>query len=183
MWTRKHGLTGRDLEILKTLVLFCLRSYFKLYFEIKVKHYLVHGPYHILTQLRILKSLPMEVRDIVTPYIRTGAWYAHSECVLLSLLGSDVAEDRSFAIQWIFKIRGGKELGDLSLRDRVTPRLNLKATSLQTLISWKLEELHEPVYTCKLTKEELNQYLEKPYPVPKYSIHTQVLVQGRRGGG
>ena len=111
MWTRKHGLTGRDLEILKTLVLFCLRSYFKLYFEIKVKHYLVHGPYHILTQLRILKSLPMEVRDIVTPYIRTGAWYAHSECVLLSLLGSDVAEDRSFAIQWIFKIRGERSWG------------------------------------------------------------------------
>ena len=98
--------------------------------------------------------------------------------MLLSLLGSNVAEDRSFAIQWIFKIRGEKELGDLSLRDRVTPRLNLEATSLQTLISWKLEELHEPVYTCKLTKEELNQYLENPYPGPKYSIHTQVLVQG-----
>ena len=74
--------------------------------------------------------------------------------------------------------KGGKGLGGLSLRDRVTPRLNLEATSLQTLISWKLEELHEPVFTCKLTKEELNQYLEKPYPVLKYSIHTQVLVQG-----
>ena len=100
-------------------------SYFKLYSEVKVKHYLVHGPYHVLTQLRILKSLPMEVQDIVTPYIRTGAWYAHSECVLLSLLGSDVAEDRCFAIQLIFKKRGEEELGDLSLRDRVTPRLNL----------------------------------------------------------
>ncbi len=45
-----------------------------------MKHYLVHGPYHVLTQLKILKSLPMEVQDIVTPYIRTGeAWYAHSE--------------------------------------------------------------------------------------------------------
>jgi hypothetical protein len=73
MWTRKHGLTGRDLEILKTLILFCLRSYLKLYFEIKVKDYLVHDPNHVLTQLRILNSFPMEVQDIVTPYIRTGA--------------------------------------------------------------------------------------------------------------
>ena len=104
MWTRKHGLTGRDFEILKTLILFCLRSYFKLYFEIKVKHYLVHDPNHVLIQLRILKFLPMEMQDIVTSCIRTGAWYAHSECVLLSLLGSDVAEGRSFAIQCIFKI-------------------------------------------------------------------------------
>ena len=74
-------------------------------------------------------------------------------------------------------IRGEEELGDLSLRDRVTPRLNLEATSLQTLISWNLKELHEPVYTCKLTKGDLIQYLEKPFPVPKYSIHTQVQVQ------
>ena len=111
-----------------------------------MKHYLVHAPYNVLTQLRILKSLPIEVQDKVTPYIRTGAWYTHSECVLLSLLGSNVAEDRSFAIQWIFKIRG--ELGDLSLRDMVTSRLTIEATSLQALISWKLEELHEPVYTC-----------------------------------
>ena len=42
-------------------------------------------------------------------------------------------------------MRGDEELGDLSVRDRVTPRLNLEATSLQTLIPWKLEELHEPV--------------------------------------
>ena len=77
-------------------------------------------------------------------------------------------------MEWILKIRGEEELGDLRVRDRVSPRLNLEATSLQTLIPWKLEELHEPVYTCKLTKEELNQYLEKPYAVPKYSIHTQV---------
>ena len=73
MCTRKYRLTGRDFEILKTLVLFCLQSYFKLYFEIKVKHYLVHGPNHVLTQLRILKSLSMDMLDIVTPYIRTGA--------------------------------------------------------------------------------------------------------------
>ena len=111
MWTKKHGLTSRDFEILKTLILFCLRSYFKLYFEIKVKHYLVHGPNHVLTQLRILKSLPMEMQDIMTPYIRTAARNAHSECVLLSLLGSDVAENRSFAIQWIFKIRGERSWG------------------------------------------------------------------------
>ena len=89
----------------------------------------------------------MVVRDIVTPYIRTGPGTPTQECVLLSLLGSDVAEDRSFAIQWIFKIRGDDEQGDLSWRDKVTPGLNQEVASLQTLISWKLEELHEPVYT------------------------------------
>ena len=111
------------------------------------------GPYHVLTQIRILKSLPQEVlqlkqvKSIPTEhyiiilvilkhiffceghrdsYIQTGVWYAHSECVLLSLLGSEVAEDRSFATQCILKMRGEDKLGDLSVRDRVTPRLNLE---------------------------------------------------------
>ena len=77
-------------------------------------------------------------------------------------------------MEWILEIRGDEQLGDMSVRDRITPKLNLLATSLQTLILWKLEELHEPVYTCKLSREQLNLILEKPFHVPKYSIHTQV---------
>ena len=130
LWTRHHGLTGKDLENLETLVIFCLQMYFKMYFEIKVKHHLINGPNHVLTQLRILRTFPKKVQDIVTPYIRTGAWYAHSECVLLSLLGSEEPEDRKFAVDWILKIRGEEEHGDLRVRDRITPKLNLQATSL-----------------------------------------------------
>ena len=36
MWTRHHGLTGKDLENLETLVLFCLQMFFKMYYDIKV---------------------------------------------------------------------------------------------------------------------------------------------------
>ena len=96
------------------------------------------------------------------------------QAVLLSLLGSEEPENRKFAVDWILKIRGEEEHGDLRVRDRITPKLNLQATSLQTLIPWKLEELHEPVYTCKLDRKQLSMILEKPFPVPKYSIHTQV---------
>ena len=61
MWTRKHGLVGKDKANLETLVSFCIKSYFKLYFDIKVMHHLIHGPYHVLTQLRILQTLPKQV--------------------------------------------------------------------------------------------------------------------------
>ena len=54
MWPRKHGLQGKDRKNLELLVKFCLQSYFKLYFDIKVRHHLIHGPYHVLTQLCIL---------------------------------------------------------------------------------------------------------------------------------
>ena len=78
MWPRKHGLQGNDRKNLELLVKFYLQSYFKLCFDIKVKHNLIHGPYHVLTQLCILRTLPKKVQNIVTPYIRTGAWYSHS---------------------------------------------------------------------------------------------------------
>ena len=73
----------------------------------------------------------------------------------------------------ILKIRGNKELGDMSVRPRKTPKLNLNATILKTLITWKIAKCDEPVFTCKMTKEELNECLDRPFKVPKFSIHTQ----------
>lgn len=172
MWTREHGLTGEPLKTLELFVQFCLQFYFKLYFDIKVKHHLIDGPHHVLTQLRILRTLPEKVQNIVVPYVRTGAWYSHSECLLLSLLGSPTVADRKFAVDIIRKIRGNNELGDNSVRARKMPKLNLKATSLRNMIVWKVEEAHEPVFTCKFNTEELKTLVEKPFDVPKLSVTT-----------
>jgi hypothetical protein len=92
MWTRKHGFTAVNLKILELLVKFCLVYYFKLYFDIKVKHHLEDAPYHILTELRILKTLPHKVRNGITFYIRTGAWYAITFY---------------FSLRWTGSLRGG----------------------------------------------------------------------------
>lgn len=173
LWTRKHSLTGSNLKVLEMLVRFCIQWYFKLYFDIKVKHFIVDAPYHILTSLRILKTQPKKVRDSVSFYIRTGAWYAHSECVLLSLLASPVPADRKFAVNQILKVRGKEEFGDTSVRVRITPKLNLSAISLVKLISWKTGEVDEPVFTCSLSRAEIQGFLEKPYQVPEFSSHTQ----------
>ena len=49
MWTRKHGLSGKPLKILESLVKFCLQFYFKMYFDIKVRHLIIDAPHHVLT--------------------------------------------------------------------------------------------------------------------------------------
>ena len=72
----------------------------------KVKHLIVDAPYHILTSLRILKTQPKKVLDMVTFYIRTAAWYSRTECLLLSLLASPDLEDRTFAVNEILRLRG-----------------------------------------------------------------------------
>lgn len=46
---RKHGLSGKPLKILESLVKFCLQFYFKMYFDIKVRHLIIDAPHHVLT--------------------------------------------------------------------------------------------------------------------------------------
>ena len=152
MWTRKHGLSGSNLSVLESLVKFCLQFYFKIYFDIKVRHLIVDAPYHVLTSLRILKAQPKKVRDAIIFYVRKGAWYPHPECLILSLLASPIMSDRKFAINQVLKLRGGREFGDNSLRPRITPKLKLSATSLTTLISWE-GNVQEPSFTCSLSTE------------------------------
>ena len=173
MWTRVHGLSVGDTKVLETLVKFCLQMYFKLYYDIKVKHSLVEAPYHILTQIRILKKQPKQVREIVDFYVRKGAWYAHHENVLISLLASSDPQDRKFAVEQILKLRGKSEYGDMSVRPRLTPKLNMSATTLTKLISWKPGQVHEPVFTCALSKDEIRSFISEPFIAPRYTSHTQ----------
>ena len=110
MWTRKHSLSGKPLKILESLVKFCLQFYFKIYFDVKVRHLIADAPYHVLTGLQILRTQPRKVRDVITFYVRTGAWYSHHECLILSLLASPIISERKFAIGQVLKLRGGGSL-------------------------------------------------------------------------
>ncbi|KAG0707638.1 hypothetical protein GWK47_024154 [Chionoecetes opilio] len=64
MWTRKHGLTGKELNTRENPSQVRLQVYFKLYYDIKVHHRLEDGPKHILTQLRVLRSQPKKVQQL-----------------------------------------------------------------------------------------------------------------------
>ena len=138
----------------------------------KVHHLIKDAPHHILTSLRILRTQPKRVKDVITFYVRSGAWYAHSECLLLSLLASSDFEDRKFAVKQILKLRGSKEYGDNSVRPRITPKMNLSATSLVKLITWKPGEIQEPSFTCKIPTNDIKTFVEVPFNPPKFSCHT-----------
>ena len=63
----------------------------------------------------------------MTPYIRSGAWFSHSEALLLTLVSSPIKEVREFGVNRILEIRGQEVYGDLSVRPRKTPTINLEA--------------------------------------------------------
>ena len=122
---------------MEVLAHFFVNFYFKLYYDIKVKHYLVDAPLHALTSLKLLRAEPEEVRHIITPYIQSGAWHAHPENLLLSLLASNVEAEREFAVDKILSLRGDKMFGDDSVRPRLTPKLNFGANHVTELIDWE----------------------------------------------
>ena len=85
----------------------------------------------------------------------------------------DVNSERKFAIDQVIKLRGGSEFGDNSLRPRITPKLNLSATSLTTLISWAPGKVQEPSFTCSLSTSEILGFEKIPYLPPKFTCHAQ----------
>ena len=73
----------------------------------------------------------------------------------------------------ILHLRGGKDYGINSVTPRITPKLNLSATALIYLISWKPSVVQEPSFTCSKSNAEIQSYLDIPYSPPQFSCHTQ----------
>ena len=173
LWVSHHGLEGELLERLRIIATFVVQVYHHMYYEIKVKHGIIDGPNHVLTQLRQIKQQPQVVQDIVVPIARKGAWFAHSEAILLTLVCSSSQEDRKFAIDKILEKRGEDEFGDTGVRPRRTPTINLQCTSLMNLISWENNDLHEPVFTASLNNDEIRALVDTPFNAPYFPLHTQ----------
>ena len=51
------------------------------------------APRHILTSQELLRRKDKVVREVVTPFISSRAWFAHSEAVLLTLVSSSEREE------------------------------------------------------------------------------------------
>ena len=145
-----------------------------MWFEIKVKHNWTNGPHHILKQLQLVRLQTDEVKDIVMPYIQLSAWNAHSENLLRTLLCSSESEDRKFAIETICNLRGEESSGDTSLRIRKNPTLNINAKTLVELIDWS-SDVHEPLLTCSLSKEDLLKLETVPMQVMDFPVHAQSI--------
>ena len=95
------------------------------------------------------------------------------------MLCSQDTFERQYAVDKIVSIRGpgdGKtQVGDSSPRPRITPLINIKASTLTEMIDWNTLDLTEPPMTTSLTTVELKHLIESPMEVPSWSSHTQAV--------
>lgn len=173
LWMSRHGLSGELLQRLEIVVTYIVSVYAPMWFNIKVRHSWVEGPRHVLSHLSLLKLQPPQVQGILVPYLRTSSWYAHSEAILQTMICSQEAEERSFAVRMILKLRGERKSGMTQPRPRKLPVLNTEATTLEGLIEWN--EAHEPVLTCSLSRQDIEDFKDKPMEVPYFCGHTQPI--------
>ena len=72
----------------------------------------------------------------------------------------------------ILNIREDNEFRDFNIRPRWTPRINLDATTLASLISWE-NDVHESVFTAGLSRSDIEEFEEKAFDAPYFPSHTQ----------
>ena len=147
-----------------------------MWFMIKTRRSRTQGPHHVLQQLRYVRKMSPSIQALIGKYIKSSAWNAHSEAILLSLLvGSK--EDRAFAVDKILQIRkDSPDQGDTRPRFRHNPvTLNLNANSLQDMIEWDKEVLHEPYLTCSMLEEELQAAVLNGLDAPYFPVHGQAF--------
>ena len=157
-----HRLTGKQVRILEVLVRFTIDVYFKMYYDIKVQHHIKDAPLHLVHTLQLLAQQSEEVKEVVTEVIVRGAYSAHSKNLLTSLLCSDNQEERRFAVNEILKVRGGQEEGDMSVRVRRNPKINIAASAPIELMDWT----SDPVL-------EIETLVDEPLAIDNYTTHAK----------
>ena len=65
----------------------------------------------------------------------------------------------------------------MKVRNHITPELNFFANHIKELISWD-KDIHEPVFTCCRSLEEIDMLVDFPFDTEEYSIHTQSTERG-----
>ena len=171
LWVADHGLTGELLIRLERLVTYVVSCYLPLWFLMKARSSWLDAPRHILTALRCVRMQEQVVQDAVAPYVRSGAWFSHSEAILQTMLCSSSCQEREFAVAKILELRQGREYGDMSVREVRKPKLNEAATTLEEMIDW--ENAHKPVLSCNLSSDKVEEFIATPMIVPVYPAHTQ----------
>ena len=123
--------------------------------------------------LRIVTQFPdKQVRDIALKVLRRNAWFAHSEHVIIAMLGDENKPVRDIAVNKIMSLRETLTASHTdtfeesscqevkAVRKFKVPFINGNATSYHQLVDLRLEA--EPPLLHHLTNDKLKSVRQKP---------------------
>ena len=173
LYMKRNGLKGKDKANLDKFVKFLMTNYIVMWFRLKQKPSICEAPRHLFSQIQLLKLLPPQVRSIAKNNIARNAYWAHTECLLLSMLTDSNEKVRSVAVDKILSIKKEQEYGDKSIRKFLIPQLRFDTAGYTEMIDWYSEALYEPCLTAGLTSSQVTDLKYSALSLPSYPAHTQ----------
>ena len=164
---------------LRTIVMFIMKVYVPLWFQIKKRKRCIYGSVHLFNFIKMSRYLDSNILSVVDEVVKTNGYYAHSENILLAMLADKDIEIRKKAVEKIKQIRSLKnnEKNNENIRLFKVPKINFLATTYTEMINWD-ENVTEPPCTLHIKNEDLQIFVDnrlKNHEIFQFPCHTQVV--------
>jgi hypothetical protein len=136
------------------------------------------GSVHFFNIIKRSRYLPQDLRTLIDESLKTNFFFAHSENVLLAMLGNQLHRQR--ALDLIIAIRSKPKHNEKKNKKTLTnirpfccpeikfAQITSESNDFTAMIDLKPEKLFEPPITMNLSIAELNQF-----KVPTFPCHAQ----------
>lgn len=92
---------------LKHLTQFCIQIYFPSWFEIKLHNKLTDGSKNFFNIMKKIRDFPVQkTKDIAIKNLKVNSYFAHTENVLIAILGDEDETIRELGVNKILSLRG-----------------------------------------------------------------------------
>ena len=159
------------------LAKFTVRAYASVWFAARKQPKVTDAPRHVHNWMKEILKFDVKTQEEICPIFENGAYWQHSENVLLAALADARQDIRSKAVEQILKIRHDEQTRKMAAEEQsrlkkvkkctfkkqrifIKPMPNYKATDY---IEFKGESedflIYEPPFTKSMTDDELKAYV------------------------
>ena len=150
----------------RRLASFVVLVYVPTLLEIVQRNLVLEGPRHLLSLvMRIKLYCTEEEVKLLEPHLNFNGYFGQHEVVLVSLLASQVKEERSEALEIVKRLRKKEKRSKRkTVRKVQNPKLNLEATKLSELVDLS-QASSSPPLLFNLNDDQLELLKDEPLSV------------------
>ena len=174
---RLYMSTENPSENFQLIVKFIMSVYIPIWFKIKTKPSVIHGPCHFFDGLSRVRKLGERVKNIVYPVLQRNAFYAHAEALIVAMVYDEEKATRILGYRRLLKARNTEITRRSGVRHFTLPDVNFEAKTYIEMIDWQAAQLTDPPLLKHITNDELKNLIQSgdvhQSNVPQIPCHSQ----------
>jgi hypothetical protein len=175
-------------ENLAKMARFIIFIYANIWFQLKCNPKCQDAPRIMFQAMKLYLALPQEDKNVVLPIFENGAYYFHSENLLLSMLNDPDKDVRKLAVEKILQIRRNPTIqkkprrgkgSDKMVRIFNKPKPVYGADKYYEAINWDIEDKFEPPLVREFSESQLLAIIDNPitFDIPHHTQHVKRLIR------